>query len=85
MLKEGFQYESEKRRRDVIMAAETMPPIPFDPKEKRFVAALRIVLSGPEYAPLTNEDYVAPWFKPREKLTRKVWADVKTAYLADGA
>lgn len=82
VLKGAFRYGGEERRRDVVMAAETMPPVPFDPTEKRFVAALREVLGRPKYADLVEEDYEAPWFSPRERLLAPFWRDVKVSYLS---
>ena len=81
VLKGAFSLEGEKRKRDVVMAVEKMPPVPFDPTEEQFLAAFRTVLARPQYAALIEEDYAAPWFKPREPLMALAWKDMKTEYL----
>jgi hypothetical protein len=79
-VREAFRVTGEERKRDVVIAVETMPPVPFDPTERRFVTALRDVLLRPEYADLLVTEYDPPWFKTREPLMRSLWRDVKIAY-----
>ncbi|GJE81247.1 hypothetical protein CJNNKLLH_2595 [Methylorubrum thiocyanatum] len=81
VLRGAFSLDGEDHKRDVVMAVEKMPPVPFDPTEERFLAAFRAVLVRPQYAALLEEDYEAPWFKPRQEIIASAWRDIKAEYL----
>jgi hypothetical protein len=80
VVKKAFRYAGERKRRDVVLGEDPMPPVPFDVNEVKFVDALREVLAQDEYKPLREDGYEGAWFKPRAAVMAKLWTDVKAIY-----
>lgn len=79
---DGYRFANGGELRDVVLAAETSPPAPFDPTDPRFIAAMKKVLPRPEYAELHEDDRPgAVWFEPRQNITRQFWLALKDAYV----
>jgi hypothetical protein len=81
IVRRGFTAHDDQIVRDVVLAPENPAPPPFDPTEKRFVEALRVILKRPKYAALSEDEVPGrPWFADRELLMRSFWPDIKAVY-----
>lgn len=79
----GFTWIGKDEADDVLLAAETPPPLPFDPAEPRFAAALRKILEQPRFAVLRQGDQKGQaWYLQRADLIAPFWQALREQYLA---
>ena len=86
IVRNGFSYDHDGKPSDVVLAPEKGSPRPFDPSEKRFVAALRETLREPALKWLHEDEKEGEgWFAARQPLLRQFWAQLKQVYDRTGA
>lgn len=79
----GFTWDGEEEANDVLLAAENPPPMPFDPADDRFAAALRKVLEQSRFAKLRKGDKKGQtWYAQQKELIAPFWQELRKQYLA---
>lgn len=79
----GFTWDGEEEADDVLLAAENPPPVPFDPADERFVAALTKVLEQARFAKLRKGDKKGrAWYVQQTELLAPFWRELRKQYLA---
>ncbi|MGI4732472.1 MAG: phospholipase D family protein [Janthinobacterium lividum] len=86
IVRNGFSYDHDGKPSDVMLAPESDSAQPFDPGEKRFVAALRETLRNSAFQRLHEDEKEGEgWFAARQPLLRQFWAQLKQVYDRTGA
>lgn len=81
----GFRW-SDGEPQDILLSADRTYPPPFDPREARFLDALRTVLARKEFACLLDDAAAGEaWYVSRHELTRRLWKTLRAEYDALGA